>query len=123
MQMRTVITALGVSRVAIGLGLVVATRRTAGGWLGRESVAEPGARAAIRGLGARDLAAGTGMLAALARDADDAEVRRWLLAGVLGDSMDAVATVAAGRDDRVGRASALLAASAAVTGAWAASRL
>lgn len=123
MQARTVVTALGAGRVAIGLGLIVATRRTAGGWLGKDAAAVPGARAAVRGLGARDLAAGAALLVAIARDADDAEVRRWLLAGALGDTVDAVATVSAGRNDPVGRASTLIAVSAAATGAWAASRL
>lgn len=123
MDARTVAAALSAGRVLIGVGLTVATRRSARSWLGSGAVADPGARVAIRGLGARDLSAGAGVLVALGRGADDAEVRRWLVAAVIGDTVDAVATMADRGGHRGGRASAALAATAALAGSWAASRI
>jgi hypothetical protein len=77
-------------RVGFGVALTLTPERMATPWLGSDA-ARPGTRVAIRGLGARDLALGAGALAATAAD-----LRLWVAAGIVADTADLVATVAAG---------------------------
>lgn len=97
-------------RVAIGLALFVAPRQAARRWIG-DDVDRTGTRMAVRGLGARDVALGAGLLAALE---DGATTDRWLEAGAVADLADAAAVLLA-RDER--RAGAVLATVAVAGGA------
>ncbi|HWD65542.1 MAG TPA: hypothetical protein VG405_10235 [Solirubrobacteraceae bacterium] len=83
--------ALGLARIAFGLGLIAQPERLATPWIGREAKG-PGAQVAVRGLGARDLVLGAG--AAVSSGGDR---QRWLAAGIVGDVADLTATLAAGR--------------------------
>ena len=71
----------------------------------------------IRCLAGRDIAIGAGLALAAARDRDPS---MWLAGGVLADSIDGIATVAAGEDiPHNGRvATAALAGGSALFGAW-----
>lgn len=123
MNVRTLIRLLAAGRTLVGAALIAAPTRTTTGWVG--SVAgEPGAQVLTRALGVRDLALGAGALAAL-RDGSDAEVRRWVAAGVASDAVDAAASLLAA-DDRPGQQTAAvvaIAAGAAVVGIAAIARL
>jgi hypothetical protein len=88
---RTAIATFAVGRAAFGAALIARPERVGRGWLG-EVVDQPATQAAIRGLGARDLALSAGALAALARETG---VRAWLLAAVASDLADITAAVAA----------------------------
>ena len=81
---------LGVGRVVIGLTLVLAPRRSVQGYVGE---ADPSFASQMfaRGMGARDIAIGTGLLVALE---NDGEVARWLEAGALSDAGDFLSTLA-----------------------------
>lgn len=108
-------------RVAIGLALFVAPRQAARRWVGDE-VDETGTRMALRGLGARDVALGAGLLASLE---DGASTDRWLEAGAVADLADAAAVVLA-RDERpteVVLATLAVAGGAAAAGLWLRRRL
>lgn len=97
--MRATVAAFAAGRVAYGAGLAARPERVGRGWLG-EVVDQPATQAALRGLGARDLALSAGALVAAARRTD---VRGWLLAAIAGDLTDVAAAVAA-RDDLPPRA-------------------
>lgn len=88
MDARTVAQVLAIGRTGLGLALFVAPARSARGWLGAD-VDRPGAKVAIRGLGARDVALGIGTLAALEQQGS---ARHWVEAGVISDVADSVAT-------------------------------
>jgi hypothetical protein len=81
---------LGAGRVLIGLTMVLAPRRAVQGYVGE---ANPSFSATMlaRGMGARDLALGTGLLVALE---NDGEVSRWLEAGALSDAGDFLSALA-----------------------------
>jgi hypothetical protein len=79
-------------RIAFGVGLVAAPDRVASGWVGADAE-RPGAKVAIRGLGARDIALAVG--AALAAHRGEA-VRPWLIGCVACDLGDIGATLAGG---------------------------
>ena len=80
---------LGLMRLAFGVFLFLFPRRSARGWTG-ERAEEGVSLLALRGMGARDIAIGTGLLIALDRGAP---ARGWLEAGALSDAGDAVATL------------------------------
>lgn len=80
---------LGLMRLAFGVFLFLFPRRSAQGWTG-ERTQEGVSRLALRGMGARDIALGTGLLIALDRGAP---ARGWLEAGALSDAGDAAATL------------------------------
>lgn len=80
---------LGFSRVAIGAAAFLAPRRVARMWTG-ESPEMAVSHLAIRGLGARDVGIGLGMLIALE---NDGAVRGWLEASALADAGDAASTI------------------------------
>ena len=85
-------------RVGFGVALTLTPERVTTPWLGSDA-ARPGTRVATRGLGARDLALGAGVLAAT-----EAELRRWVAAGIVADTADLLATLAAGNSlPRAGR--------------------
>lgn len=116
MDTRTGIALLSAGRIAVGAGLLGAPRRTASGWLGRATTTIPGGRLSVRAVGGRDIGIGTGALAALAADASDEELTRWLIVGTVGDVVDGVATLASGRRSAAAMASAGLAVGAAIAG-------
>lgn len=117
MEARTAAGWLAAIRIAVGLGLLGAPERTAAGWLGRRVATAPGGRIAVQGIGIRDVAAGAGVLAALAADADDAELARWVAASVLADGVDAVSVLVSSRRGTGARVSAGVALTAATAGA------
>lgn len=80
---------LGLVRIVAGAALFLMPRRAAWGWTG-ERTQDATTTLSMRGMGARDVALGLGLVIALDRGAP---VRGWLEAGVLSDSADAVATV------------------------------
>jgi hypothetical protein len=77
-------------RVGFGVALMLSPERLTTAWLGNDA-ARIGTRVVTRGLGARDLALGTGALTASLAD-----LQRWVAAGIIADAADLVATVAAG---------------------------
>jgi hypothetical protein len=81
---------IGIARVAIGSGLLVAPRLFTPMWVGRRGLT-PAAALFTRALAARDVGIGAGALAG--RD-----LRPWLLAGMAADATDLAATVIQ-RDD------------------------
>lgn len=90
MDPRTLIRLLACGRIGLGMALFAAPRTAARLWLGRE--VSPAAGVLARGLGARDLALGIGMLVAVD---DDGDVDPWMDAGVVADTADAVAVLLA----------------------------
>ncbi len=91
MQPASLARALGLARIAFGLGLIAQPERLTTAWIGRDAKGA-GAQVAVRGLGARDLVLGAG--AAISNGSDR---QRWLAAGMVGDVADLTATLAAGR--------------------------
>jgi hypothetical protein len=108
---------LAAGRVAVGGALIaapdVATRR----WLGEVHEEDPGRAIAVRGLGARDVVLGVGLLVALRSGTDARVASRWVEAGIVADLADAAATLAAGVSDAGRTASTAVALGAAGTGA------
>lgn len=91
MSPRSITALLAFGRTAIGAALFAAPEQAARGWLG-DVVDDERAQAAIRGLGARDVAIGLGTLAALSRGRS---ANRWLEAGIIADGADATAALLA----------------------------
>lgn len=85
---------LGLARAVIGGLLFLAPGTGMKVWIG-EGSDTPSARAAARGLGARDVAIGMGTLLALESGKG---VREWLLAGVAADSADAISALGSFRE-------------------------
>jgi hypothetical protein len=77
-------------RIGFGLALIVSPGRVTARWLGGDA-GRAGTQAVARGLGARDLALGVGALAV-----PESQLRPWVAAGIVADTADLVATVAAG---------------------------
>jgi hypothetical protein len=77
-------------RIGVGLALIVSPERATALWLGGDA-GRAGTRVVTRGLGARDLALGAGVLAV-----PGSELRPWVAAAILADTADLIATVAAG---------------------------
>jgi hypothetical protein len=86
--------ALAAGRIAFGLSMFLAPTRSTQLWLG-EDAERPGTVMVIRGLGAREVALGVGLLTALRRE--DADPGRWLEAAIVGDVADATASLLGGR--------------------------
>ena len=80
---------LGLGRMAIGATMLLMPRQAVKRYMGE---ADPSwtAAMAMRGLGARDIALGTGLMVALEEDGD---VARWLEAGAISDAGDFLATL------------------------------
>jgi hypothetical protein len=107
----------GFVRIITGAALFFAPRRSARTWTG-ESSRELTSNLAVRGMGARDIAIGLGILMALERGAP---VRGWLEAGVLSDAADAVGTLSQWGD--LGTPRALFWLAAELGAAWMGSQL
>lgn len=82
---------VGLARLGIGAGMVVAPQLTARAWLGES----PSRRSTIvlRGLGVREIAIGIGLLNALDRGAP---VDGWLEAGAMSDAADSLLALGSG---------------------------
>lgn len=86
---------LAAARAAAGVALVAAPDATTRRWLGTASEGDPGRQTAVRGLGARDVVLGVGMLAALRSGNGVRQAARWLEAGIVADLADAASTALA----------------------------
>ena len=106
--------AFGAGRALVGVALLAAPTPIARSWVGADDTP---ASVLTRSLGARDLVIGAGLALAAAHGGDP---RRWLAGGVLADTVDGIATLAAGDDiPRNGRiATMALAGGSALFGAW-----
>jgi hypothetical protein len=93
MNTRSLALGLAANRVLFGSAFLVSPRHAAKSWIGPVA-ASAGGQVMVRAAGARDLALGTGALAAL-RSAD---ARPWLAAHLVADTTDAVATWVARRE-------------------------
>ena len=82
---------IGATRLALGLGLIVWPPLVTRLWLG-DKADEPAALVLGRALGVRDVAIGTGLLAALGGRGSP---RPWLVAGAVSDAVDLAATFVA----------------------------
>jgi hypothetical protein len=82
-----------VSRVAYGAGLVAVPARLSRRWLG-PAAERPPTQVGVRGLGAREVLLHAGALATVRRGGD---VRPWFAASVAGDLTDITATALARR--------------------------
>jgi hypothetical protein len=89
---RTAATGFALGRALIGAALVATPSKASEGWIGPEADL-PTTQVVTRALGARDLAIAVGTLAAVRGDADPTG---WLVAGVVSDTVDLGATLAAG---------------------------
>ena len=95
MRPRPAMQALGAGRLLIGLGLIAAPGALGRPWLGAPAD-EPGGQVALRALGARDALLGF-MAMHVAGAEDPAVAARWSVAIAACDTVDGVATIAAGR--------------------------
>jgi len=93
MDYRQTLRFVAAGRIAIGVAMLAAPRRAAAGWLGPGTGAGAGSVLA-RAFGAREVAVGAGSLWALDRGDP---VRPWVVAGVVCDGLDTVATVLGAR--------------------------
>jgi hypothetical protein len=84
--MRALLRIVGISRVALGVLLMVNPRFAARTWLGSDG-ANPGVELLFRSIGARDVALGAGLLTA------KADVAAWARAGAVADVGDSVASL------------------------------
>lgn len=89
MNERDIAFSVAAGRVAIGAGLLAAPGLAASGWVGRAAGA-PATQLFARATGARDLGIGLGVIAALRGKRD---LRQWLVASLIADAADAVATL------------------------------
>jgi hypothetical protein len=117
--------AVAAGRIALGASYLLAPGLALRMWPGRPgSTPEDRAMARLlaRSVGGRDVALGVGALLALAHDTP---ARGWVEAGMLADTVDALAIAVAFRRLPRGRALAMLAASVgtAAAGRWLAGRL
>jgi hypothetical protein len=77
-------------RIGFGVALMLTPERLTGPWLGPDA-SRAGTRVVSRGLGARDVALGVGALRV-----PEAELRPWVVAAIVADTADLVATITAG---------------------------
>jgi len=91
MDPRTLASAQALGRVGMGAALTLAPGRVGRVWIGRAG-ARPGARVLTTAVGARDVALGLGLAAALR---SGREPGPWLSAAALSDAADLVATLRA----------------------------
>src|SRR5215207_9592259 len=87
MDDRQLARSVALSRIGIGIALLLAPARAGERWIG-PTAHDPAAKMMIRGVGIRDVALGAGTYQALA---NGDSVRPWLQAGVASDAVDAVA--------------------------------
>lgn len=121
MDDRQIARSVALSRIAIGMALLLAPARAGERWIG-PTAHDPATKMMIRGLGIRDAALGAGTYQALA---NGDSVRPWLQAGIASDAVDAAAALLGFR--HIGALRALptiaVAAGAAVVGARLASTI
>ncbi len=91
---------IAAGRIAIGIAMLLTPRRTAGGWLGDGTMSGRVSLLA-RAFGAREVAIGAGTLRALS---SGEPARPWVIAGIVSDGLDAVASLAAAPQIGFGRA-------------------
>ena len=119
MRPSTLALGFGAGRAVVGVALLAAPGPIARSWVGADDTPTT---VLARCLGARDLVIGAGLVLAAARDRDPTT---WLAGGVLADSVDGIATFAAGGDipsqGRIGTTA--LAGGSALFGAWLASAI
>lgn len=94
MDTRLLARGMAAVRIGIGVALFAAPKTASRLWLGDEDL-PGGAPLLARGLGARELALGTGQLVALDDGGDPAP---WLDAGIASDTADAVGAVLSRRE-------------------------
>jgi hypothetical protein len=113
MNPRTLLTTLAAGRLAIGALLVARPQgRVGAGWVGGEEAGRPSTALLFRSVGARDMALGLGTLAA---QRNGSPLKPWLLGATLADTVDLVATFAAGRAvPKAGKAAIALLAGGAI---------
>jgi hypothetical protein len=122
MDVKLAARALAVGRIAVGLGLFLSPRRLTRGWLGREADGRA-VPAVVRGIGARDVAIGVGLLLALREGEPVRDAERWLEAGIVGDLGDAAGTALVGTPDAGRWSTIAIAGGAALAGIALRSRL
>jgi hypothetical protein len=120
-MVRVLATGLAVNRVLFGIAFLAVPGPAAKGWIGKPA-GTAGGQVMIRATGARDLALGALALRALRSKEDE---RPWFAAQAMADGADAMATWLA--RDRLGGlrtayALSMAAGSAAIAGAYVASR-
>jgi hypothetical protein len=121
LEPRVLVRLIATGRVLLGLSLLVAPRRLVSSVLVGDGPSDE-TLLVLRMLAARDAALGLGGM--LADRHGSAAVRGWSEAGAFSDAVDAAAFAASSAVRRpVQRLSVVLAASAALTGAWASRRL
>ncbi len=81
---------LGLGRIVIGTAMFLMPKHSIRMWTGEDSGSHT-ATMAVRGLGARDVAIGAGILISIEEGKNS---REWLQASALADSADALGTVA-----------------------------
>jgi hypothetical protein len=81
---------LALGRLGFGAGMLLAPARLSRPWIGGEA-AGSGTQVVVRSLGARDLVIGAGALVSRGPDR-----QHWLLAAVVSDATDLIASLAAG---------------------------
>ncbi len=96
MTLRAVVTAFSAARVCYGTGLAVAPGLFASLWIG-SGARDPRTQMMARGLGIRDLVLGGGGLLAMRRS-DAGRPRWWFAAQAASDTVDGLATLAAGSE-------------------------
>lgn len=92
MKERDIAFSIAAGRVAIGAGLLAVPALAGSGWVGRAAGA-PATQLFVRATGARDVGIGLGVISALRGKRRD--LRPWLLASLIADAADAVATLLA----------------------------
>ena len=113
---RTITTALAAGRIALGLAFVAAPTAVGGRWIGGVARSD-GARVMTRAMGIRDVALGAATLGTLRATGTDGTGFRVLTGlGILTDSVDCVATLAAGDELPARWASVAVAGGAAAAG-------
>jgi hypothetical protein len=108
--------AFAVGRIAAGVALVAAPGPTTRRWLGTQTEDDAGRQVAVRGLGARDVVLGVGMLVAFRHGGEVRQAARWVEAAIVADLADAASTLVADDLDAERAAAAGVAIGAALAG-------
>lgn len=113
MNARTMLTMLAGGRLLIGAALVAKPQsQVGGGWVGGEEAQRPSTALLFRSVGARDMALALGTLGA---QRSGSPLKPWLLGATLADTVDLVATFAAGKAiPKAGKAAITLLAGGAI---------
>ena len=90
----TIARSVAIARIALGIAAYLAPKKVMQAWVGGNAD-DPTTTVAARGLAARDIALGIGILGALEKGAP---ARGWVEAAAMSDAGDALATLLAIRD-------------------------